>query len=304
MLKRIVKSVISERDNLTPVLDYLSGRYKYHSRELWSELIAEKRIIIDGSPVNADAILKTGQCMEYRPREIPEPEVSFDVRVVSAFKDFAVLDKPGNLPCHPAGCFFNNTLWAALKEGRIPGLPPKNDIHFVSRLDRETSGLLVVAWTAQATSRIVKQLDAADAGKKYIVLVEGQFPETLTAEGWLYQDTAAAVSKKRIFTYEKPDVACETSLTRFRLLEYNNGISRVEAVLETGRTHQIRATMCSLGFPVVGDKIYGKDTSIYLRFLSDSMTEADRSALRMPRQALHATELTFGGMRFISPPPF
>ena len=304
MMKRIVKAKVPASAAGAMLLDYLCGRFKYHGRDQWLELIGERRVVLDGVPANGDAVLREGQCLEYVPRDTPEPTVSFDVRVLASFRDFAVLDKPGNLPCHPAGCFFNNTLWAALKEGRIQGLPPRDGIHFVSRLDRETSGILVVAWTPQATSRIARQLDAADSRKAYTVLVEGRFPESMVAEGWLYGDEGGPISKRRLFSADRPACDSEHAVTRFRLLEYADGISRLEALLETGRTHQIRATLCSLGFPVVGDKIYGPDPSIYLRFLSGSMTEEDLKALRMPRQALHATELAFGGMKFLSPPPF
>ena len=81
--------------------------------------------------------------------------------------------------------------------------------------------------------------------------------------------------------------------TDFRCLKRKNGLSLVECMPETGRLHQIRATLCSLGYPLAGDKMYGPDETIFLRFIEDRMTPDDRALLRMERQALHASELEF-----------
>ena len=85
----------------------------------------------------------------------------------------------------------------------------------------------------------------------------------------------------------------ESAETHFELLNENNGLSLVKALPKTGRFHQIRATLYSLGFPLVGDKYYGLDETIFLRFISDSMTQEDIDKLILDRQALHAQSLTF-----------
>ena len=103
------------------------------------------------------------------------------------------------------------------------------------------------------------------------------------------------VRKKRVF---RPDETLDPAspahaLTRFRCLGRAAGISFLEAVPETGRPHQIRATLKAIGFPVVGDKLYGVDETIYARMCADAMTPEDVAALRMSRQALHAQSLAF-----------
>jgi 23S rRNA-/tRNA-specific pseudouridylate synthase len=130
-------------------------------------------------------------------------------------------------------------------------------------------------------------------------VVEGDFPEFLDAEGFLLPDETCEVRKRRRFLLRKAvdaaslPAAAEASRTRFRRLARNAGLSLLEAELDTGRTHQIRATLCSLGYPVVGDKLYGPDPRLFLRFAKDQLTPADRARLRLPRQALHAYRLAF-----------
>ena len=275
------------------ILDYLSGRYTYRDMAGWAAEIAAGRIVVNGVAATDKTILRCGDEMEYLPEARPEPEVDETVTVVYEDDDYLALCKSGNLPCHPAGIFFNHTLWAMLKEGRVNGVGPMAEIHFVNRLDRETSGLVLVARNSRAAKMAARAMSRDEACKEYWVVVEGTFPDELSAEGWLWQDERSDVKKKRQFSVERPDEAvdAETAATEFRCLRCGNGMSWLLATLGTGRTHQIRATLCSLGYPVVGDKLYGVDDGMYLRFVKGALTEEDRRRLRIERQALHACHL-------------
>lgn len=302
MLQRVSKTLVSGGG--IALIDYLTARYTYHSRELWTELLAEGRVSINGEPAAAGRILEDGDEMQYFPRPVSEPPVDMNVELLFADSDYIAVNKPGNLPCHPSGCFFNNTLWALFKEGAFEGIPPMEQVRFVNRLDRETSGIVLVARSGKAAADAVKLLRRPESCKTYRVLVFGDFPVELEAAGWLYHDGAALVSKRRSFSYEKPDEMAEWCSTTFRRLEIRDGCSLIEARLHTGRTHQIRATLKSLGFPLLGDKIYGPDETIFLRFLEGRMTEDDHAALCMPRQALHAERLVFGKYDISAECPF
>jgi 23S rRNA pseudouridine955/2504/2580 synthase/23S rRNA pseudouridine1911/1915/1917 synthase len=106
-------------------------------------------------------------------------------------------------------------------------------------------------------------------------------------------DPASPVGKRRLFVEGVPveEAGSDWAETRFRRLAEGNGISLVEAVPATGRLHQIRATLHACGYPVIGDKLYGVDPDLFLRFRSGALTGADRTALRLNRQALHAARL-------------
>jgi len=280
------------------LLDFLTSRFTYHTREQWRERISEQRILVNTVVVSADRILTGGDEVEFIVHDIAEPPVSFDVRIVFEDYDVMVINKPANLPCHPAGRYFNHTLWAYLKTRHCLESPI-----LVNRLDRETSGLVLVAKHTKAEACCRAQFVQRRVIKRYIVLVEGPFPETLQASGWLMPDPESGVHKRRRFVLVTPEPGTrntqpevpdsEWAETDFRLLGTVNGVSEVEATLHTGRLHQIRATLSSLGYPVVGDKLYGPDPMIFVRFCKDSLTDEDRRRLRMARQALHAMELDF-----------
>ena len=294
-------SVIDSRHAGLFLIDYLARRYTYLSRETWYGEIGAGRIALNGRPCNGSEALVRGDTVTYSPPAREEPEVTVDYTILFEDDDFLLVDKPPNLPCHPSGMYRANTLLSLLR-ARFPA------IRLVNRLDRETSGVLVAAKSAEAAARAcaafagtVASCASANEGiatgsvmKEYLVLVEGAFPGKLDARGWLGPDTASPVRKKIAFSSEKGDVACETSFELVGRYVFDDGSegSLVRAVPVTGRTHQIRATARSLGFPVVGDKLYGPDDGIYLRFVEGTMTEDDRRALRMPHHALHCLRTT------------
>ena len=307
-------TVIDAADDGMALLSYLCGRFTYRDCSQWLAELSSGRLLLNDRMATGDEMLHGGDLLEYRPEPRPEPPADFTVTLLKRMGNLAFLSKSGNLPCHPAGCFFNHTLWAMLKTGMVQGLEPCDDIHFISRLDRETSGVVLVALDGRSAKDALRAMERKDAVKEYRVFVEGVFPEQVTADGWLWTDPDGRVSKRRCFTPAVsfggpqqqlqfgegpaggvlPDRALkpERAVTEFRLIRRWGAVSEVSAVLMTGRTHQIRATLCGMGFHVVGDKLYGADESRYLRFIGGQLTPEDHKSLRIGRQALHAWRLT------------
>ncbi|MFW5802484.1 MAG: RluA family pseudouridine synthase [Verrucomicrobiota bacterium] len=287
-MKRRATTRIGPDDAGATLPEFLQRRFTYHTRERWLELILERRVLLNGKPAALEQTLAAGDHLEYIADDIPEPPVSTNFSVVHEDSDMLVVDKPGNLPCHPAGRFFHNTLWRLLQQNGYAA-----NLRFVHRLDRETSGLVVIAKSATAARTLGRQFERREVKKVYQVLVEGQFPHTLTAEGEMLPDTTSEVRKKRRLRLDdSPDrTSPRYAFTEFRRLEFQGDLTLVEARPTTGRLHQIRASLHALGFPVAGDKLYGLDETLYLRFIRDALSDDDRATLRFPRQALHAAQL-------------
>lgn len=212
---------------------------------------------------------------------------------------FAVLAKSGNLPCHRGGRYSKNTLESLLEDSGW------NCVHFVNRLDRETSGAVVVAKTSEAASRLCRDMAARRFDKRYLCLVDGIWHERAGADGWfdafgwIRPAGDEIVRKYRRFDRASDieawhaDRSSQAARTLFRPLWLRDGRTLLECRPVTGRTAQIRATLLALGYPVAGDKLYGPDKRLYAKLCEDSLTDEDRRRLVFPRQALHSWRISF-----------
>lgn len=283
---RVVESRIGPEADGLRLDHWLSARFDYRSRARWQDAIRDGEILVNSLRVRCSRRLKSGDSVSFRPQDTEEPPVCADFSILHENPNYIVVDKPGNLPCHPAGRFFKNTLWNMLR-------PKYGELHIVNRLDRETSGLTLAARDEASAAALSGILSRGLALKTYIAIVHGRFPDgESSAEGFLSSDESSPVRKKRRFS-ASPCPGAESASTSFRLIGTDGGFSAVEATPKTGRLHQIRATLLSLGFPMVGDKLYGLDDGLYLKFLDGSLDQADLGHLILPRQALHAARLEF-----------
>jgi len=267
---------------------FLSGRFTYQSRTGWQSIIRAGRIAVNGIRVRASRRLHAGDEITFDVQGIAEPEVDPSYSVVLERPGFLVVSKSGCLPVHPSGCYFRNTLLMLMKERY-------GELFVVNRLDRETSGLVVLAKDAETAGVLSGLFASRQVEKTYLAAIFGAFPAgPVVKNGWLSSDPDSSVRKKRRFTETDPGAEdAEPCATEFLCRKTCRGFSLVECRPHTGRLHQIRATLCSCGFPLLGDKLYGPDDTIFLRFTEDAMTDADRAALVLPTQALHAWRLRF-----------
>ena len=192
-----------------------------------------------------------------------------------------VVGKSGDAVCHPSKAGPWSSLVGATRE--YTGLPT---MHLVFRLDRETSGVVVLAKDAKMASRLQTAMQERKVGKKYQALLTGELKAPVTVNQPLGDDVTSPVFIKSAV---RPDG--QLAVTHFTPRKVAGGFTFVDVVTETGRKHQIRAHAQWLGHSIVGDKIYGPDARLYLDFIDAGWTPALAERLLLDRQALHCAEI-------------
>jgi 23S rRNA pseudouridine1911/1915/1917 synthase len=217
--------------------------------------------------------------------------------IIDETADWIVVDKPPFLQVHPSKPSDEATLWHHLRELLAFELANGGQISLVNRLDRETSGVVLVAKTAAAARQMGLRMLRQEFRKEYTAIVWGwpardawDVNAPIIRQG---ERIPSAIYLKRTV---HPDGA--PAQTRFRVLERctrgGDKFSLIQAEPLTGRTHQLRVHLAHAGFPVVGDKIYGPDERCYLEFIQTGWTASLEAKLLLNRHALHATALKMG----------
>lgn len=243
----------------------------------------------------------------YRPNPelMIEPPVSVEFNVMESRENFYVIEKPPNLPMHPAGRYRENTLLHLLRKQF-----PEEELSPLHRIDRETSGLVLFSRKQSSFALYQKLFEDRKIEKTYLAIVFGQFPSNLKGYGFLTKDRDSQIRKKMKWS-ANPDSTSLSADTDFELATYSleKNLSLVRCFPRTGRIHQIRATLLALGYPIVGDKLYGKDETAFLDFAKNGDSKDFLEKLGHSRQALHAEKLCFldpvSGqfLSFVSPLP-
>ena len=249
-----------------------------HSRSRLQGWLREGRVRVEGVAV-ADAKRKIwgGEKIEVEivpdPRAVPDAAEDIALAIVHEDEDILVIDKPAGLVVHPGSGNWAGTLLNALLH-HAPALAAIPRAGIVHRLDKETSGLLVVAKTLAAQTDLVRQLQARTVKRHYLALVHGNVAGEGTVDAPIGRHPTQRV-KMAVVTQGRE------ARTHYRVLERFAEASLLECRLETGRTHQIRVHMAAIGHPLVGDPTYGKR----------SASRAGSLLASFPRQALHAFRL-------------
>ncbi|MCC2681416.1 MAG: ribosomal large subunit pseudouridine synthase [Nitrosospira multiformis] len=249
------------------------------SRSRLQSWILEKRVSVDGACSTPRQKVWGGEKIELYPArdsaETAHAPEAIALDIVHEDNAIIIINKPPGLVVHPGSGNWQGTLLNALlhHSPQLSGIPRSGIVH---RLDKETSGLLVVAKTLEAQTSLVRQLQKRTVKRDYLVLVWG----SISSHGWV----DAPVGRHPVQRTRMAVVASgKEARTRYEVLEQFTDCTLLRCSLETGRTHQIRVHMQSLGHPLVGDPLYGGKAK--------KGSSATMQLGTFPRQALHAHRL-------------
>lgn len=208
-----------------------------------------------------------------------------------------LVNKPALLVCHPS----KNGPWSSLA-GACREYLQSDRSHLVSRLDRETSGIVLFAKHRLKSRHLQMALERRKVDKTYIAILEGELSEETLVDAPLGPDTQSIVKAKNTV---KQDGRRQEAVTRYTPLFSNGRYTLVKVDPITGRKHQIRAHALHIGHHIVGDKLYGPDEGLFLDFIEDGWTPKMAEILPINRHALHAYRMTFhledGSETYIAP---
>lgn len=207
--------------------------------------------------------------------------------VVVLYEDESMLavDKPANIAVHPSGRFLSDTLIQRVhaRYGQGHELERGGAPRLCHRLDRETSGIVLIGKNPEAHADVMGQFERREVEKEYLAIVRG---EPLDASGTIdYPIGSCRVSSIELKMMVAADG--QAARTDWCVRERIHGFTLVSCFPHTGRQHQIRVHMAAIGLPVVGDKLYGADEELFERGIDGTLTRDDLRALGLPRQALH-----------------
>jgi 23S rRNA pseudouridine1911/1915/1917 synthase len=259
------------------------------SRERIKTLIGQGHVMVNGAAARSpSARASAGSAFAIQvPPATPLAAAPQDISLDIVFEDahLVVVDKPAGLVVHPAAGNLDGTLVNALLHhcaGQLSGIGGVARPGIVHRIDKDTSGLLVVAKNDAAHEGLARQFAAHSVERAYLALTAGHpRPPAGTVRGRIGRSDA---NRKKMAVLPDSSSRGKTAVTHFRTLESLTGAALLECRLETGRTHQVRVHLASLGHPLLGDPAYGRTPPALRPLLA---------RLGFRRQALHAAELGF-----------
>lgn len=277
---------------------FLAKRLSWRSRTSVCRLLDDGEVEITGRSARANRRVAVGDVVTVQlPRPVRDealvPRGGTLGSLPRLFEDecLIAIDKPPDVPVHPAGRLLHHTVITALHREYRNHEDPTLDVipKLCHRLDLETSGVLLVAKTQAALIFVQAQFERRTVGKEYLALVHGCVAEE---QGLVDLPLGPAIGGLATQMAVRHDSG-QPARTRWAVRQRWRDHTLLHIQLLTGRHHQIRVHMAALGHPVVGDKLYGADEGLFLRYSDKSLTDADHDALQHSRQALHSHALEF-----------
>lgn len=279
MAGEIIVPVSAEKERLDL---FLAGRSELNlSRSQLKELIDQGLVRLNGAPTKASYKLRTGDRLTVEvppPKELTTGPEAIPLDIIFEDQDLVVVNKPKNLVVHPAPGNYSGTLVNALLHhcGQLASLGAPLRPGIVHRLDKDTSGVIVVAKTDLAYRSLIKQIKDRTVEKSYLALVHG-IPAA--KEGTIEANIGRHPVNRQKMTVLDPAGSARSreAISHYRVIRELGKYTLLEVKIKTGRTHQIRVHLSHLGHPIVGDQVYGRKNE----------------ELKAEGQLLHAYKLKF-----------
>ncbi len=268
---------------------FLPSQLRHTSRTRAQAIIERSAFDVDGKRLLGSSRVRAGELIALWRAPFEDDEAQPALTTIYEDGDLLVIDKPPLVTVHPTARYHRHTVTVRLEQER-----PGQFLALIHRLDRETSGLLLIARNIEserAFKRLLEERSLLPAGeadasfeKDYLAITHGtppngliDLPLELDPENSLRVKMRVAKTGEGLF-----------ARTGVRVIEERGGYALIACSLHTGRQHQIRVHLAELGFPIVGDKLYGPDERLLARAADGELTEEDLTLLQLPRHALHA----------------
>ena len=285
MKKNITLSYKTLEKDVAERLDFVTAReFTQFSRVHIQRWIKDGKLLLDGEIVKPKQLLKVNQLISVETSEEPtledEPE-DIPIEIIFEDADIIVLNKQPGLVVHPGAGNRTGTLVNALlhHDEELSFLPRAGIVH---RLDKDTSGVMVVAKNEFSYLNLVSQLKERKVNRHYLAIVVGE-----PLSGSTINEPIGRHPKLR--TKQAVTDAGKEAIANFKIKERMGGYTLLNVSLETGRTHQIRVHLAFINFPILGDSVYGGRK----KFAAGTTEAVKKEILKFPRQALHAEKLEF-----------
>lgn len=282
----IISSRVPHHFNNSTLIDYLSTRFTYLSYDQWCSRIAEGRIQCNNIQAHGDTIIKADDVISYDMPEFIEPPADLNYKIVYEDAWLLGIDKPGNLLVHHKGRSFKSNLIYHLRYEHDPAYPLAG---VINRLDRETSGIVLIAKEKETLRLMNRLIVEKRLNKEYHAIVHG-IPEP--PSGAIDLPIGRMPDSKISYRYGIGGEKTKEAYTRYETISHvGEKYTFVLLLPQTGRTHQLRVHMAAIGNTIVGDKLYGMSDDDFSRWRDDPDSFA--GTLIFPRQALHCSSVNF-----------
>lgn len=291
-----LRIVVDRGQNLLRIDKFLMSRVENASRNRIQHAITAGTVLVNDVQVKASYKVKPADIitlvLPHPPRDTEIYPENIPLDILYEDDDILIVNKPAGMVVHPGYNNYTGTLVHALVYhfAHFPQLPGNDGRPgLVHRIDKDTSGLLVIGKNEWAMTYLAKQFFDHSISRRYIALVWGDIAEDGSVTGYIGRSVK---DRKVMAVYDDPDKG-KWSVTHYKVLERLGYVTLIECQLETGRTHQIRAHLQSIGHPLFNDAVYGGDRIIKGTVFTKYKQFVENCFTLLPRQALHAQHLGF-----------